>query len=93
MPCLDNFGGPAAWDAHCADQDAYLKRVKVDDPGCGTCSNYSASDYSDEHGMCDHGFVEGMRLFREGRSNQYPIPELVAAHGYVPCEYENYQEV
>lgn len=92
MPCLDNFGGPAAWDAYCAEQDALLARIKADDPGCGTCAHFSMSEYSDHHGMCLCGFAESARRYRDGLTKQCPIPELVEARGCVPCEYETYQE-
>lgn len=92
QPCLDRFGGPAAWDAYCADIDSCIKAVKADDPGCGTCNHYEASEYSDEHGMCLCDLADMARRYRNGQINHYPTPYLVEAHGYVPCEYENYKE-
>lgn len=92
MPNLDNFGGPTAWDAYCSEQDAYLRCVKVDDPGCGTCAHFSMSEYSDHYGMCLYGFYEAARRWRDGLTKCIPIPELVEARGCVPCEYEYYQE-
>lgn len=35
----DRFGGPEAWDRHCAAQDAAWLAVKRANPGCGTCAN------------------------------------------------------
>ncbi|MEG1246508.1 hypothetical protein [Gordonibacter sp.] len=90
-PCLDRFGGPAAWDAYCADKYACLESIKADDPGCGTCGHYEASEYNDKHGMCRCGLADSARRYRDGLAKHYPIPELVEAHGYVPCEYETYQ--
>ena len=92
MPNLDNFGGPAAWDVYCSEQGAYLADIKARNPGCGTCAQYSPSGYSDDHGMCCCGLAERALRFRLRRVNRFPLPELVEAHGCVPCEYENYQE-
>ncbi len=39
MGVLDRFGGPQAWDIHCAAQDAALAALKRANPSCGTCEN------------------------------------------------------
>lgn len=37
MGITDRFGGPEAWDRHCAEHDALVAMVKRENPGCGTC--------------------------------------------------------
>lgn len=92
MPNLDRFGGSQAWDAYCARNDAITASLIESDPGCASCSSYRESDYSDEHGMCIHGYYEQIERFAKGVSNFMPTPDLVAARGCVPCEYENWSE-
>lgn len=88
MPNLDRFGGSQAWDAYCARNDAVTASLIESGPGCASCSSYRESDYSDEHGMCVHGYYEQLARLRAGITKLMPIPDLVEGHGYVPCEYE-----
>lgn len=39
MGATDRFGGSAAWDRYCAQQDAEIAEIKRANPGCGTCFN------------------------------------------------------
>lgn len=39
MGVTDRFGGPGAWDRHCAREAAAVAMLKRTNPGCGTCSS------------------------------------------------------
>lgn len=54
MGALDRFGGPEAWDAHCAREDARREGLRRSGATCEGCARYTACPCGCGWGWCSY---------------------------------------